>query len=158
LTRLLTDAYDVEAAVDGVEALRAMAACRPELVLTDVMMPRLDGFGVLRAVRADPKLRDIPVIMLSARAGEGGTNGGLVAGADDYLVKPFSARELVARIESNLKLASVRKESTAELQASEERFRALVSATADVVYRMNPDWSEMRHLVGRDFIADTADP
>ena len=71
----------------------------PDLVLTDVMMPRLDGFGLLRAIRADELTRELPVILLSARAGEESKIEGLEASADDYLVKPFSARELVARVE-----------------------------------------------------------
>jgi len=61
------------------------------------MMPRLDGFGLLRELRADPALRDLPVILLSARAGEDARIDGLEGGADDYLTKPFSARELIAR-------------------------------------------------------------
>ena len=80
----------------------------PDLVLTDVMMPGLDGFGLLRALRADPRTRDVPVILLSARAGEEARVEGLEAGADDYLVKPFSARELLARVAGNLKLARMR--------------------------------------------------
>ncbi len=83
---------------DGEAALAPSAARPPDLVLTDVMMPRLDGFGLLAAIRADRSLRDLPVILLSARAGEEARVEGLEAGADDYLVKPFSARELLARI------------------------------------------------------------
>ena len=74
-----------------------MAAARerpPDLILTDVMMPRLDGFGLLKELRADPRTSGVPVIMLSARAGEESRVEGMEAGADDYLVKPFSAREL----------------------------------------------------------------
>ena len=75
------------------------------------MMPRLDGFGLLRALRADPDLRDVPVVLLSARAGEEAKVEGLEAGADDYLVKPFSARELLARVATNLELARVRRQA-----------------------------------------------
>ena len=82
-------------------ALDAARAAPPDLVLTDVMMPRLDGFGLLRALRADPQLRSVPVILLSARAGEEARIEGLDAGADDYLVKPFTARELLARVGSH---------------------------------------------------------
>ncbi|WKN49733.1 SpoIIE family protein phosphatase [Nocardioides sp. Arc9.136] len=101
---LLAPAYDVRTAVDGLDALDAMAQDVPDLVLTDVMMPELDGFGLLRRMQADPTLTSVPVIMLSARAGEEGTLEGLEAGADDYLVKPFSARELLARVRVNLEL------------------------------------------------------
>jgi len=156
--RLLAGQYRVETASDGQSALEAIRAGRPDLVLADVMMPRLDGFGLLRAIREDPELHELPVIMLSARAGEESRVEGLHAGADDYLVKPFSARELLACVESVLKLARLRQSAAAELQERERRLRALVEASSDVVYRMSPDWSELRHLIGRDFIADTTDP
>ena len=103
--------YDVEAVADGQAALAAVRAAAPDLVLSDVMMPRLDGFGLLRALRADADLRDIPVILLSARAGEEASVEGLDAGADDYLVKPFSARELLARVGANIALANLRREA-----------------------------------------------
>ena len=86
----------MQTVADGEAALDAIGEHRPDLVLADVMMPRLDGFGLLRAIRADPALRDCAV-MLSARAGEEARLEGLEAGADDYLTKPFSARELIAR-------------------------------------------------------------
>ena len=108
---------------------------------------------MLRALRADAVTRDLPVILLSARAGEEARVEGLEAGADDYLVKPFSARELVARVGGALRLAHLRRETDAALRASEERFRALVTASSDVIYRMSPDWRDMRQFDGRDFIA-----
>ncbi|SDC87124.1 SpoIIE family protein phosphatase [Nocardioides lianchengensis] len=101
---ILREEYDVSVASDGVEALALMAEQRPHLVVTDVMMPRLDGFGLLQRMQADPVLTVVPVVMLSARAGEEGTLEGLAAGAVDYLVKPFSARELLARVRVNLEL------------------------------------------------------
>jgi signal transduction histidine kinase/PleD family two-component response regulator len=97
-TSLLTPDYRLEAVTDGEEALAAARRERPELIVSDVMMPRLDGFGLIKELRADPQLRDIPVILVSARAGEESRIEGLDAGADDYLVKPFSARELLARV------------------------------------------------------------
>ena len=110
--RLLQAAgYRVEAVADGEAALAATRSLMPSLVLSDVMMPRLDGVGLMTAMRADPDLKDIPVILLSARAGEESKVDGLRAGADDYLTKPFSARELVARVETNLKLANTRRET-----------------------------------------------
>ena len=130
----------------------------PDLVLTDVMMPRLDGFGLLKALRGNAQTSAVPVILLSARAGEESRVEGLAAGADDYLIKPFSARELVARVENQLALARLRRTAEQQLRESEERFRAFVSASSDVVYRMSPDWSEMRQLQGRDFVADTETP
>ena len=104
--RLLSGRYDVEAVADGEAALAAARRDAPDLVLADVMMPRLDGFGLLSALRADESTRTLPVILLSARAAEESRVDGLAAGADDYLVKPFSARELVARVGSQLDLAS----------------------------------------------------
>ena len=94
----------VDLAADGLEALERIEAARPDLVITDVMMPRLDGFGLLKRMQADPVLTTIPVIMLSARAGEEGMVEGLEAGADDYLAKPFSGRELMARVRVTLAL------------------------------------------------------
>jgi len=100
--------YDVEAVADGQAALESARRTRPALVVSDVMMSRLDGFGLLRALRADTSTEDIPVILLSARAGEEATIEGLEAGADDYLVKPFSARELLARVRNHVALAKQR--------------------------------------------------
>jgi PAS domain S-box-containing protein len=119
LRRLLGGRYEVHTVSDGSQALETTRLLRPALLLADVMMPRLDGFGLLRAIRDDAMLASMPVILLSARAGEESRVEGLQAGADDYLVKPFTARELMARVEGHLKLASLRRE-TAE---REERLR-----------------------------------
>jgi signal transduction histidine kinase len=151
LRDLLAGAYSVEAVADGAQALEAARRNRPDLILSDIMMPRLNGLELLQALRADERLRDVPVILLSARAGEEARLEGLDAGADDYLVKPFSARELVARVGARLELLRMR-------HANESRFQAFVSATSEVIYQMSPDWSEMRFLQGRDFVADTEDP
>jgi signal transduction histidine kinase/serine phosphatase RsbU (regulator of sigma subunit)/DNA-binding response OmpR family regulator len=109
ITGLLTPLYDVETAPDGAVALRQARAHPPDLVLTDVMMPELDGYGLLLALRADPRTTHVPVVMLSARAGDNAAVEGLEAGADDYLVKPFAARELLARVRANLELDRVRR-------------------------------------------------
>ncbi len=101
---LRQEGYLVRTAADGIEALELLREDVPDLVMTDVMMPRLDGFGLVRAMQADPVLTVVPVVMLSARAGEEGTLEALDAGVDDYLVKPFSARELLARVRVNLAL------------------------------------------------------
>ncbi|MDR3632569.1 MAG: ATP-binding protein [Isosphaeraceae bacterium] len=123
LRRLLAEQYDVEEVTDGASALAAVRRNAPDLVLTDVMMPLLDGFGVLRELRADPATAPLPVIMLSARAGEDARVEGLQAGADDYLVKPFSARELLARVAAHIELADVRRSAARrewELRAEAE--------------------------------------
>jgi PAS domain S-box-containing protein len=127
---LLAPYYAVETVADGEEALAAIARHRPDLVLSDVMMPRIDGFALLKALRADESLRSIPLILLSARAGEESRIEGLAAGADDYLAKPFSARELTARISAHLELARVRREATAALTESEERLRLALDAAS----------------------------
>jgi PAS domain S-box-containing protein len=91
------------------------------------MMPRLDGFGLLREIRSDPQLSEIPVILLSARAGEEARIEGLQAGADDYLTKPFSSRELLALIQSQIKLSRLRKEATEALRQADRNARLLAS-------------------------------
>jgi signal transduction histidine kinase len=91
--------WNVEAAADGLQALAAIARHRPDVVVTDIMMPQLDGFGLLERIRAHDAMRTLPVILLSAHAGEEARLEGLAKGADDYIVKPFSARELAARVE-----------------------------------------------------------
>jgi PAS domain S-box-containing protein len=129
--RLLSARYEVEAVADGQAALEAARARRPDLVLSDVMMPRLDGFGLLQALRHEPGLREVPVVLLSARAGEEAQIEGLEAGADDYLVKPLSARELLARVQANLDAAELRRQSAAAIRASEERFRKFSESTRE---------------------------
>jgi DNA-binding response OmpR family regulator/serine phosphatase RsbU (regulator of sigma subunit)/anti-sigma regulatory factor (Ser/Thr protein kinase) len=109
LARLLAGRYRVRTASDGAQALRSARSQPPDLVLTDVMMPELDGVGLLRELRADPVTALIPVVLLSARAGPEAAVEGLDAGADDYLVKPFSARELLARVRANLELDRTRR-------------------------------------------------
>jgi signal transduction histidine kinase/DNA-binding response OmpR family regulator len=148
---LLSPLYRIEAVPDGERALQAARHTRPDLILCDIMMPRVDGLAVLKALRADESLREVPVVLLSARAGEEARLEGLDAGADDYLVKPFSARELLARIGALLELTRMRREN-------EERFRAFLRATSDVIYRMSPDWGEMRQLWGGNGGPDTDDP
>ncbi|MBV8756918.1 MAG: response regulator [Deltaproteobacteria bacterium] len=108
LARILGDHCDVVQAGDGVEALDLARERRVDLVIADVMMPRLDGFGLLRELRRDDRLRGTPLIMLSARAGEEARADGIEAGADDYLVKPFSTRELLARVRNQLALRSLK--------------------------------------------------
>lgn len=124
---LLDSSYDVVSASDGAEALSLALADPPDLVLTDVMMPKLDGFELVRALRSDPRTASVPIIMLSARAGSEAAVEGLDAGADDYLIKPFSALELLARLRSTLALEQSRREATRrEHQIASELQRSLV--------------------------------
>ncbi|HET8996505.1 MAG TPA: ATP-binding protein, partial [Acetobacteraceae bacterium] len=132
IMRLLGPRYDVHAVEDGAAALAFMQADRPDLLLSDVMMPRLDGFALLQAIRSDPELRSIPVILLSARAGDEARVEGLDAGADDYLVKPFGARELLARVRANLEMARIRREA-AEQVAEEARRLKILNRTGSTI-------------------------
>jgi signal transduction histidine kinase len=124
ISALLSPSYDVSTAVDGVAALEAVHALAPTVVISDVMMPRLDGFGLVRALREDPSTAALPVILLSARAGEEAAIAGLDAGSDDYLAKPFSARELLARVRTHVVLAGVRREWIAKLERANRELDA----------------------------------
>ena len=108
LQRLLRPGYDVTVVTDGQQALEAARANPPDIVISDVMMPRVGGLQLVAALRADLRTADVPVLLLSARAGQEAAIEGLEAGADDYLVKPFSAAELLARVRANVELARVR--------------------------------------------------
>ncbi len=121
VVRLLSTNFDVETAEHGESALHMAQQSPPDLVLSDIMMPRLDGIGLLRALRADQRTCGIPVILLSARAGDEPRVGGIEAGADDYLVKPFGARELLARVETHLRLAQMRRRTEERLRAADRR-------------------------------------
>ena len=129
LVRLLSERYEVEAVPDGEAALAAARGRTPALVLSDVMMPNLDGFGLLRELRADPKIQTVPIILLSARAGEESRVEGIEHGADDYLIKPFSARELLARVQTHLEMARVRKQGEDALRDTKARLEATLGAT-----------------------------
>jgi light-regulated signal transduction histidine kinase (bacteriophytochrome) len=114
----------VSTAADGAAALEAVRARAPALVVSDVMMPRLDGFGLVRALRAESSTASLPVILLSARAGEDSAVEGLDAGADDYLAKPFSARELLARVRTHVELARSRRAWVEELERANRELDA----------------------------------
>jgi len=139
LRRLLSLEYQVTAVADGQAALERLQQVKPDLVLSDVMMPRLDGFELLAALRRDPAFCDLPVILLSARAGEEARVEGLESGADDYLTKPFSAKELLARITSHLALARLRRESAATLRESEARFRNMADNAPVMIWVTDVD-------------------
>ncbi|HEY4372474.1 MAG TPA: ATP-binding protein [Burkholderiales bacterium] len=123
LARLLAPFWEVETVGDGLEAIARIAAAAPDLLIADVMMPGLDGFGLLRRLREDPATVSLPVIMLSAQAGEEARVTGLSQGADDYLVKPFSARELIARVEMQIMRARIKSEREALDRRLADTFR-----------------------------------
>lgn len=124
LARLLRRYWQVATVADGEAALAAARESPPDLILSDVMMPRLDGFDLLRELRTDSRTSSIPIVLVSARAGAESAIEGLEAGADDYLVKPFSARELVARVRANLELARLRVDMAHLEATAAERARA----------------------------------
>ena len=171
--RLLKRNYEVISVPDGESALQHARERRPDLILSDIMMPRLDGFGLLERLRADDSLKSIPVILLSARAGEESRVEGLQAGADDYLVKPFSARELLARVTSHLNMARIRRQAAEverKLRAESEFERSqlrnlLMQAPAAICLLTGPEHcyafanQEYLNLTGRkrpeDFVGKT---
>ena len=118
LRRICGGRWDVELHADGASALAAIVRDPPDLVLADVMMPGLGGLDLVRRLRADAALHDLPVILLSTRAGEEARLEGLQAGASDFVVKPFSARELLAYVVARLEIAAVRREARRGLQQS----------------------------------------
>ena len=144
LARLLRDHWTVQTVGDGEQALAAAREHQPDLILTDAMMPKLDGFGLLQQVRADPRLARTPVIILSARAGEESRVEGLEAGADDYLVKPFQAKELVARVRAHLETSRLRRAAETE----RNRLSGLLGQLPAIV----------NFLRGPDLIVDFAHP
>ena len=153
LFRLLRQHWTVEAVTDGEQALQAARARRPDLILTDVMMPMLDGAGLVRALRGDPLTAAIPVVMVSARAGEEARVEGRDAGADDYLEKPFSARELVARVGSQIALTRARQENArerADLLAREQAARREADRLRDAAESANQTKDAFLAMLGHE--------
>ena len=153
IASLLATEYSVQTAADGEAALELARAEPPDLVLTDVMMPRLDGFGLLAALQADPQTLHVPVVMISARAGEEGVIEGLEAGADDYLIKPFSGRELRARVQANLEFDRARRtreqlERSQHMQNQAERLAEVGSWEVDLASGAARGSEQLLQLVG----------
>ncbi|MDO9711905.1 response regulator [Paracraurococcus lichenis] len=139
LVGLLTLAgWSVDAVADGDAALAAARLAPPDLLLADVMMPGRDGLALVAALRQAPRLATMPAILLSARAGEEARMAGMRSGADDYMVKPFSARELIARVEALLALTRLRQETNERLRRSDARLQAAVDLVGLSPYRWDP--------------------
>ncbi|MBV8818211.1 MAG: PAS domain S-box protein, partial [Acidobacteriaceae bacterium] len=164
LRHILDGECDVVAVSDGVAALKEARAKRPDLIVADVMMPGLDGFGLLKGVREDSHLREVPVILLSARAGEEARTEGIIAGADDYLTKPFHTQELRARIKNAMDLHRLRREARADVERASAQFQTLLNEAPVGVYLVDADFrlrqlnpsaraffGDMPDLIGRDF-------
>lgn len=147
---LLSDHYDVTACADGAAALKSALANPPDLVLTDVMMPGIDGFALLKALREDQRTSTLPVILVSARAGEEAGVEGIAAGADDYLVKPFSARELLARVRTLLHLAGLRREAMAVIEREAETRRYAAIHASEEQVRAHARMLDFAHVFIRD--------
>ncbi len=155
--------FDVMTARDGVEALEMIREQPPDLVLSDVMMPRMDGIALLQALRDDPATIDLPVILLSARAGEESRLEGLNVGADDYLTKPFSARELVTRIHAHVRLSHLRRRAqealkeaeSFRLRAAHEQMRVQLSELQRIFQNTH---SFMAVLTGHDLVFELVNP
>ena len=159
LKRLLESYATVHACADGQTAYAAVCAAPPDLVLSDVMMPVLDGFGLLGKIKANDATRDVPVILLSARAGDEAKIEGIQAGADDYLVKPFSANELLSRIKGQVDASRRRQAARAALELSEQYFRSLVDASTAIIW--TTDQAGRHTYLSRrwyDFIGQAAGP
>jgi signal transduction histidine kinase/DNA-binding response OmpR family regulator len=148
VSRLLADRYQVRAVADGQAAWNAIQEHVPDLVLSDVMMPVLDGFELLRRIRADPQTREMPVVLLSARAGEESRIEGLEAAADDYIVKPFSARELLATVDSHIKTVNIRRHSQQALALHNKRLEVLWEAAGVLLTTEDPD-TMLKELFGK---------
>ena len=148
--RLLSRQFVVITAMDGEDAYNKVLQYRPDLLLTDVMMPRLDGFGLLEKIRTHPEVRHMPVIVLSARAGEEAKVEGLEAGADDYLVKPFTARELLARVDANIRIARSRSEHAKLLEGEVRRQTAALKEMNNSLLKSNDDLQQFAHVASHD--------
>ncbi|MBV9401053.1 MAG: PAS domain S-box protein [Bryobacterales bacterium] len=139
--------YEILTAPDGEKALELIRRNPPDLLIADTMMPALDGLGLLKGVRADPATQSLPVILLSARAGEDERVEGLEAGADDYLVKPFAASELRARVGTHIRLAALRRQAAereaalrADAEAQRDRAINILENMSDGFFALDRDW------------------
>lgn len=163
--RLLQQRYAVQTVADGQAALAAVKTFHPDLVLTDIMMPRMDGCELLQALRADQETQTIPVILLSARAGEEAQSVGMETGANDYLIKPFRARELLARVAAHLEIARLREATAQEVRAERERLYSLfqqapaaIAVLKDITlhYELaNPRYQQVFHRTEQQLIGKT---
>src|SRR5690606_829846 len=151
--RLLERRWDVVTARDGDEARQALASRSLDLVITDVMMPDVGGFELLEAIPAAEGRRELPVIMLSARAGEEARVEGVSAGADEYLVKPFSARELVARVDALLlrrQLGAVERAHAAHVARMFEHAPVAIALLRGPEHQFEVANAQYREVIGRD--------
>ena len=180
LDRVLSLHWETVLVADGQSALDAARELRPDAIVTDVMMPGLDGFELVAAIRAEPELAGTPVLMLSARAGAEAISDGFTGGADDYLPKPFRSQELIDRVSARLSAAARERDGqqrAAELRLSFEFDAALHGAdsvtailailldprfglgepTAAAIGLLDPDEDNVRFEYGGAFPAELRD-
>lgn len=141
LERLLHSRYHVLVARNGEDALETIELHHPDLVLSDMMMPRMDGNALVRSIRALPNGNDIAVVLLSARSGSEAVAEGLASGADDYVSKPFSATELIARIDAQLRLQQARRAADEKLAQNTIEFQALADILPSMIWTATADGS-----------------
>ncbi len=147
LRELLSPEFEVETAPNGRIAFERAKANLPDLVVSDVMMPEMDGLQLLTALRQEPSTATIPLILVSARAGEEPAIEGMEAGADDYVVKPFTARELIARVHSHIKIARDRQKAyevqaqlRTEMEEAKHQALAALENISDGFWLIDSDW------------------
>ncbi len=149
LTRILDQDYSVVAAADGREALRVIQMNGPDLIISDIMMPEMNGFELLKELRRHEKTSRLPVIFLSARAGNEATVEGFEAGADDYLIKPFSSKELLARVKTQLSMAALLSDLESERRALVVKDESLSIASHEL-QRSNSELAQFAYLASHD--------
>lgn len=149
VNRLLSDEFTVITAGDGEDAWQKALIHKPHLLLSDIMMPRLDGLGLLKKMRSHPDTKNTPVIFLSARAGEEAKVEGLDAGADDYLVKPFTAKELMVRVTNLVRISEVRRETEKQFYHLFVQAPAIINVFKGADFRF-----ELFHPKNREFFGD----
>jgi len=150
LERLLNKYYTVETAAHGIQALEKIHQQVPELVISDIMMPEMDGVELLNHIKQNPETASLPVIFLSARAGEEAKIEGYDTGADDYLIKPFSSRELLARVKSQIRITRLHKDAFTILQQSSEELEKKVKERTAELQRKNNELEQFAYIASHD--------
>jgi signal transduction histidine kinase len=149
LQSVLMHHFKIVTANNGQEALQKIQQRQPDLILSDIMMPVLDGIGLLREVKANKATAHIPVILLTARAGEESKIVGWETGADDYLTKPFSSKELISRIASQIKTQQIRTEALMDIAAQKKHAQRLEEMNRELT-KMNEELTSFAYVSSHD--------
>lgn len=150
LQRLLEKQYSVDTAVNGKDALHKIKAHPPELIVSDIMMPEMDGIQLLQHIKQEPSTNSLPVILVSARAGEEAKIEGYDIGADDYLTKPFSAKELLSRVRAQVRISRLHRHAIDILQHSAEELERKVEARTSELLRKNSELEQFAYIASHD--------